>query len=283
MLLIIGALIATASVLIGYGAHGGNIPLLIQPLEWLIIFGAAGGAFIIANPVHVIKGTVTGSLGLLKPSPYSKQMYLDLLSLLFDIFSKARKEGLMSIEGDVEEPHSSELFSKYPSVMKDHHAVDFITDYLRFMVGGNMNTFELENLMDAELESHHHEAEQPSHALNSVADALPGYGIIAAVLGIVIALGFLDQEVAVVGQLVAIALIGTFMGILMGYTYVGPAAQAMAKRVGEQSNFLKTIKVCLIASMNGYNPQIAIEFGRKVMPGNLRPSFVELEEYIKGR
>lgn len=282
MLVIVGALVVTFSVLVGYAAHGGNVILLIQPLEWLIIFGAAGGAFLIANPMHVIKRVFSESLGLLKGSPYSRALYLDMLALMFDIFSKARKEGLMSIEADVDDPHASELFSKYPSVLHDHHAIDFVTDYLRFMVGGNMNTFELEALMDTELEAHHHEALLPSHAVNSVADALPGYGIIAAVLGIVIALGHLDEEVAVVGHLVAIALIGTFMGILMGYSFVGPAARAMELRAHEQSQFLMCIKACLVASMNGYNPQVAVEFGRKVMPTEIRPTFLELEEHIKG-
>ena len=281
MLAIIGAVIVLACVAGGFVLSHGNLVTIWQPYELIIICGAAGGAFVIANPAKVIKATVGSILGLLKGSAYGKKEYLELLCLMNEIFAKARKEGMMSIEEHIEEPESSTMFSRYPKILKDHHAMEFICDYLRIIVGGNMNPFELENLMDIELETHHHEAEQPAQAITRVSDALPGFGIVAAVLGIVITMGSLDQPPDIIGAHVAAALVGTFLGILFAYGFVGPAATAIEHKIADDAKFLQCIKVCLLATLNGYSPQISVEFGRKSLFSVDRPSFIELEDYLK--
>ena len=281
MLVIIGAIIVLACVAGGFVLSHGNLVTIWQPYELIIICGAAFGAFVIANPGKVIKAAFSGILGLLKGAKYGKKEYLELLGLMYDIFAKARKEGMMSVEEHIEEPESSSLFGKYPKIVKDHHAMDFICDYLRIIVGGNMNPFELENLMDIELETHHHEAEQPAQAITRVSDALPGFGIVAAVLGIVITMGSLDQPPDVIGAHVAAALVGTFLGILFAYGFIGPAATALEHKIADEAKFLQCIKVCILATLNGYSPQIAVEFGRKSLFSTERPSFSELEEFLK--
>ncbi|ABI56854.1 flagellar motor stator protein MotA [Alkalilimnicola ehrlichii MLHE-1] len=282
MKLILGVIIVLVSVAVGYTAHGGNLAVLWQPFEVLIIFGAAGGAFLIANPMKVVKQVAGNVPRIMKGPPYRKQHYMDLLALLYEVFQKTQRDGLLSIEADVDNPHESELFRKYPSVLNDHEALHFLCDYLRLMVGGNMNPFELENLMDVELETHHQEAELPAHAVNRVADALPGFGIIAALLGIVIAMGEIDGPVQQIGSLVAAALIGTFIGILAGYSLVGPLGIAMEHRAREKAKYLEVIKVTIMAVLNGYKPVVAVEFGRKAMYEAERPSFEELENHVKG-
>lgn len=283
MFLIIGTLIVLGSVAGGYVLSHGNLAALWQPYELLIIGGAAFGAFIISNPTKVVAKVFKSIPGLLSGSKYTKALYMDLLSLLHDIFAKARKEGMMAIEGDLEEPEKSELFNKYPKISKDHHVLDFITDYLRLIVGGNMNPFELENLMDVEIETHHHEAEEPAQALTKVADGLPGFGIVAAVLGIVITMGFISESADAIGAHVAAALVGTFLGILLAYGFVGPMAVALEHRAAEEAKVFECIKVSLLATVNGYSPQIAVEFGRKVLFSTVRPSFQELEEHLRGQ
>lgn len=283
MMMIIGVLIVVGSVLTGYLAHGGNPILLWQPFEILIIFGAALGGFVIANPVKVLKQVVVGIPMVFKGSPYNKELYMELLAMLYELFYKAQREGLLSIEDDVEDPENSELFQKYPKILAQRDAMNFLTDYLRLMVGGSMNPFELENLMDLELETHHREAELPAHALARMADGLPALGVVAAILGITIAMKSIDAPAAVLGGLVAAALIGTFMGILVGYSFIGPVGAALEHHAREKTKFLETIKVTIMAILNGYKPVLAIEFGRKVMYESERPSFQELEDRIKGR
>jgi len=279
--LIVGALIVLGCVAGGFVLSHGHLAALWQPYELLIIGGAATGAFVISNPKKVIMGVVKGVPGLLGGSKYNRQSYLDLLSLMYALFGKARKEGLMAIEDDIEEPEGSEIFKKYPKILKDHHALEFITDYLRIIVAGNMNAFELENLMDVELETHHHESEATSHAVTRVADAMPGFGIVAAVLGIVITMASLGGPPEVIGEHVAAALVGTFLGILLAYGFIAPMGTALEHKSLDESKFLACIKVCLLANLNGYSPQIAVEFGRKTLPGDLRPSFKELEDHLK--
>ena len=283
MFLIIGILIVLGSVAGGYVLSHGNLAALWQPYELIIIGGAAFGAFVISNPAKVVKKVFASVPVLLSGSKYDKALYMDLLSLLHDIFAKARKEGMMAIESDLEEPDKSELFNKYPEIAKDHHIIAFVTDYLRLIVGGNMNPFELENLMDVEIETHHHEAEQPAQALTKVADGLPGFGIVAAVLGIVITMGFISESAEAIGAHVAAALVGTFLGILLAYGFVGPMGTALEHRVAEESKVYECIKVSLLATVNGYSPQIAVEFGRKVLYSTVRPSFQELEEHLRGQ
>ena len=281
MNLIIGALLVLGSVAGGFVLSHGNLIALWQPFELLIIGGAALGAFVIANPMKVVTGVFKAIPGLLSGSKYNKQIYMDLLTLMFSIFNKARKEGLMAIEDDIEDPDNSTLFNTYPKIIKDHHIRDFITDYLRIIVGGNMNPFELENLMDVELENHHHEAEAMSTALSRVSDAMPGFGIVAAVLGIVITMGSLGGPAEEIGAHVAAALVGTFLGILLAYGFIGPTSNSMEARTAEEGKFYQVIKTCLMANVNGYSPQICVEFGRKAMPTAMRPSFQELEAHLK--
>ncbi len=281
MKFIIGVVSVFAAVIGGYLLSHGDLLLLYQPFELLIILGGACGSFVIANPKEVIIGSIKGLIGLFKGSLYAKKNYMDVLGLMFDLFSKSRKEGLMALEADIEEPEQSPIFQKYPKILSNHHLVDFVSDYLRLMVGGNMNAFELENLMDLELETHHHEAEKPSTAVNLMSDGLPAFGIVAAVMGVVITMGFISEPPEVLGAHVGAALVGTFLGILLAYGFVGPMATAMASQVEEESKLYECIKVCVLATLNGYTPQIAVEFGRKALYSHVRPGFVELESYIK--
>ncbi len=281
MLIIIGFIIVLACVAGGFVLSHGNLASLWQPYELLIIGGSAFGAFVTSNPPVVLKAVLKNVIGALKGSKYRKALYLELLALMYDLLQKSRKEGMMAIEEDIESPSESALFGKYPKIVADHHIIDFICDYLRLMVGGNMNPFELENLMDMELAAHHKEAEMPAEAVTKVSDALPGFGIVAAVLGIVITMSFIGGDPAVLGHHVAAALVGTFLGILMAYGFVGPLATAMEHIAREEAKFYECVKVCLMAAVNGYNPQVAVEFGRKVMYASERPSFSELEEHVK--
>lgn len=281
MKLIIGIVVVFGAVFGGYILSHGAIEALIQPFELLIILGGATGAFIIANPPKVIFKTLKGIPGLLGGSRYNKQTYLDLLSLMYNLFAKARKEGLMALEADIDEPEQSEIFKAYPKLAKNHHLIDFIADYLRLMVGGNMNAFELETLMDLELETHHHEAHQPSHALTAMGDGLPGFGIVAAVMGVVITMGYISEPPEVLGAHVGAALVGTFLGILLAYGFAGPMATALGEQAEEEGTLFKVAKICMMATLNGYTPQIAVEFGRKALQSHLRPGFTELEEHIK--
>jgi chemotaxis protein MotA len=281
MLIIIGYVIVVASVFGGYALGGGHLGAMYQPLELLIIGGAALGAFFVGNPVKTLKATVKALPKVLTGSKYTKALYLDLMSLLYEILNKVRKEGLMSIERDVEKPGESAVFQKYPRILKDHHLVEFLTDYLRLMVSGNLNPHEIEALMDSEIDTHHHEGEIPAHAIQRVADGLPAFGIVAAVMGVVHTMGSVGLPPSELGQLIAHALVGTFLGILLAYGFVGPLAGALEQKLHESTKVLQCVKVTLLASLNGYAPQIAVEFGRKVLYSTERPGFSELEEHVK--
>ncbi|MDX1795625.1 MAG: flagellar motor stator protein MotA [Hydrogenovibrio sp.] len=277
---IIGTIVVFGCLLGGYLPHG-SFSILIQPLEVVIICGSAFGAFIIANPGWVIKKSFSGALGLAKPAPYNKDAYMELLGLMFRIFNKARREGLMAIEADVEEPHSSELFNASPKIMANHHAVDFICDYLRLMISGASNPYQLEDLMILELDIHHHEAAAPAEAMSKVAEGLPGFGIVAAVLGIIVTMSYLDAGPLEIAHHMSVALVGTFLGILAAYGVVAPISSDMSNRAHDEGAFFGTIKTCLMANLNGYAPQIAIEFGRKSIPGANRPSFQEVDDFLQ--
>ncbi len=281
MNLIIGSLIVMGCVFGGFVLSGGHLLALWHPNELLIIGGAATGAFIIANPGKIIKKVLAGLGTLLKGSKYDKRLYLDGLALMYDLLTKARKDGLMALEADVEEPYKSAIFKKYPRILADHHVVDFIADYMRLMVSGNMNAYELENLMDVELETHHEEGHSPVNAVNRVADALPGFGIVAAVLGIVITMASLSEGPDVIGHKVATALVGTFLGILLAYGFVGPMSVYLDHAARDEAQFIKCLKTCLVASLQGYAPQVAVEFGRKAIFTTERPAFRELEDHVK--
>lgn len=285
MFVIVGWLVILVCVFGVYIFHGGNIMVILKalPFELITIGGATVGAFLANNQTKVVKATIAG-LGLcFKGSKYTKARYMELMALLYDILQKARKEGLMAIEKDVEEPHESEIFKKYPSVGTDHHVVEFITDYLRMMVSGNLNAHEIESLMDSEIETHHHEAHAPVAALQRVAGGLPAFGIVAAVLGVVNTMGSVGQPPAVLGGMIGSALVGTFLGILLAYAFAEPLAGILEQKIEESGKELQCIKTTLLASMQGYNPSTAIEFGRKVLYSTERPSFMELESYVKGK
>ena len=281
MLVALGYVIVVASVFGGFALAGGHLAALLQPVELLMIGGAALGSFIVGSSFKTVKATLSALPSLLKGSKYTKALYMELMSLLYEILGKVRKEGLMSIERDIENPGESALFAKYPMVSSDHHLVDFMTDYLRLMVSGNMNAFEIENLMDHEIETHHHEAEAPGHVVQKIADGLPAFGIVAAVMGVVHTMESVGIPPAELGILIAHALVGTFLGILLSYGMVAPLASLMEERTDESTKILQCIKVTLLASINGYAPAIAVEFGRKVLYSSERPSFSELETHVK--
>ncbi|MCE1241848.1 flagellar motor stator protein MotA [Oryzomicrobium sp.] len=283
MFLIIGYVVVLGSVLGGFMLAGGHLGALVQPTELIIIAGAAGGAFFVANPPKSIKAVFKALPSAFKGSRYTKALYMDLLALLFELLAKVRKEGLMSIEADVENPEQSPIFTKYPSISGDHHAVEFLTDYLRMMVGGNLNAFEIENLMDNEIETHHHEAEVPVAAINRLADGMPAFGIVACVMGVVHTMESVGIPPAELGKLIAAALVGTFLGILLAYGFIGPVASLLEQKASEETKMYQCMKVVLLASMSGYAPQVAIEFGRKVLFSSERPTFRELEDEIKAR
>ncbi|WP_444997326.1 flagellar motor stator protein MotA [Aliikangiella sp. IMCC44359] len=282
MTVFIGAIIVLAGVFGGYVLSHGHIAALWQPFELLIIGGAALGAFVISNPSHVAMATLKQLPSLLFQKKYTKSFYLELLSLFYQIFNIIRREGLITIESHVEQPEDSDLFSRFPLITKDQQALNFICDYLRLMVIGDMTSYELENLMDVELETHQMENLAPSHALGKVADALPGFGIVAAVLGIVITMQSLGGPPEVIGLHVAAALVGTFLGILLAYGFVAPISNALEHKAFDESKFYECMKTCILASVNGMPPQVAVEFGRKTLPSDIRPNFYELEECVKG-
>jgi chemotaxis protein MotA len=281
MLVIIGFIIVLGSVFGGFALAGGHLAALYQPLELLIIGGAAVGAFVLGNTQKAQKATVKALPMVLRGPKYTKAMYMDLMALLYSLLAKVRKEGLMSIEADVDEPTESAIFTQYPNILADHEIVEFMTDYLRLMVGGNLNAFELENLMDNEIETHHQEGELPVHCITKLADSMPAFGIVAAVMGVIHTMASVGLPPSELGVLVAQALVGTFLGILLGYGFVGPFAGVLEQKLGESTKMLQCIRVTLLASINGYAPALAVEFGRKVLYSTERPSFSELEEHVR--
>jgi chemotaxis protein MotA len=281
LLVIVGYLIVIGSVFGGFALSGGHLAALFQPLELLMIGGAAAGAFFVGNTGKAIKATLKTLPTVLKGSKYSKAMYMDLMALLYDILAKVRKEGLMTIEGDVENPAQSPLFAHYPRILADHHVLEFMTDYLRLMVGGNLNAFEIENLMDNEIGTHHHEGEMPIHSVAKLGDAMPAFGIVAAVMGVVHTMASVGLPPSELGMLIAHALVGTFLGILLAYGFVGPLASLLEQKLDESTKMFECVKVTLLASLNGYSPALAVEFGRKVLYSTERPSFLELEAHVK--
>ncbi len=285
MLVIVGYAVAMGCIFGVYVVHGGNISVILTalPFELITIFGGALGAFVVNNQPKVLKATIAMIPQALKSSKYTKDRYLELLAMLYDILQKARKEGLMAIEKDVENPHESPIFQKYPVVGNDHHVIEFTTDYLRMMVSGNLNAHEIESLMDNEIETHHQEAHAPIAAIARLAGALPAFGIVAAVLGVVNTMGSVGQPPAVLGGMIASALVGTFLGILLAYGVVEPLGGLLEQKSEDSAKELVCIKSTLLASMQGYNPSTAIEFGRKVLFSTERPTFTELESHVRGK
>ena len=282
MLLLVGYVIVLLSSIGTYAVHG-SLGALWVPLEYIAIFGLTIGYLVASTGPRSLKAVLGAIPSVLKGSHLNKALYMDLLAMLFEILAKVRKEGLMSIESDVENPEASPIFSKYPSIQHDHHVMEFICDYLRMMVGGNLNAFEIENLMDIEIETHHAEAHFPAHMVQSLAGAIPAMGIVVAVMGVVNVMGSVGSPPAVLGKMIGGALVGTFLGILVSYGFVAPVAGQLEQKCEEEGKIFQVIKAVLLASMNGYAPQVAVEFGRKVLYSNDRPTFLELEEDLKSR
>jgi chemotaxis protein MotA len=281
MFIIIGFVIVLGAVVGGYLMEHGHIAVLVQPAELLIIAGAAAGTVLIANPLHVLKKIVAGVIGALKPSPFTKQHYLENLKMCYELLSKARKEGLMGLETDIEEPEKSPLFKKYPWFLKDHHTRDFLCDTIRMAIAGQIDPFDLDQMIEMDMEVEHKAASEPIAALSTMADSLPGLGIVAAVLGVVITMGALGGPPEEIGHKVAAALVGTFLGILLCYGFVGPVAANMAKGAEEEHTYHNVLRVLLIAFIKGQAPIQALEFGRRVIPSRIRPGFLEMEKACK--
>jgi chemotaxis protein MotA len=247
MFSIVGILIVFGCVIGGFLMEKGKLAVLVQPAELVTIGGAAIGTVLAANPMHILKNLIAGLLGVIKGSPFTKQMYVDTLKMMFDLFAKSRKEGAIAIEADVEDPEKSPIFSRYPAFLKDHHVRDFVCDTMRMAITGGVNPFDVDQMMDLDMEVHHHSANQPNQALTSVADALPGLGIVAAVLGVVVTMGSLGGPPEEIGHKVAAALVGTFLGILLCYGVFGPLSANMSKIVDEEHSFYAVLRVVMLA------------------------------------
>jgi chemotaxis protein MotA len=282
MFAIIGILVVFGAVLSGYLMEHGHIRVLLQPAELLIIGGAATGTVLIANPLHVLKQIAGGIAGVFGGSKFTKQRYLETLKMSYDLLNKARRDGLMALENDVEEPEKSPIFSKYPQFLNDHHIRDYFCDTMRMAVSG-IEAFELDQLLDLDLEVHHVGASQPISSLSTTADSLPGLGIVAAVLGVVITMQALGGPPEEIGQKVAAALVGTFLGVLLCYGLVGPISSNMAKIVEDERAYLHVLRVVMISFLKGAAPIMVVEFGRRAIPGHVRPSFQEVENICRNR
>lgn len=281
MFAIIGIVVVFGCVVAGYLMEHGNLKVLIQPAELVIIGGAAVGTVLIANPLHIIKKIAGGIGGVFGGSKFGKQAYIDSLKMMYELFNKARKDGLMALEADVEEPAKSAILSKNTNFVKNHHLCDFVCDSLRMAITG-VDAFDLDQLLDLDMEVHHHDAVAPTAALSTMADSLPGLGIVAAVLGVVITMGALGGPPEEIGHKVAAALVGTFLGILLCYGLIGPIAANMTKAAEEEHAFLYVMRVLIVSFLKGSAPIMAVEVARRAVPGHVRPSFKELEAACRG-
>lgn len=278
MFVIIGIVIVFGAVIGGFLMEKGHMLVLLQPAELLIIAGAALGTMLVANPFRILKKILAGLLGVLKGSRFSQATYLNSLKMMYELLNKARRQGLVALESDIEEPEKSPIFNKYSFFTKDHHARNFVCDTMRMAVTGGVDPFDVDQMMDLDMEVHHEEINQPVAALSTVADSLPGLGIVAAVLGVVITMGALGGPPEEIGHKVAAALVGTFLGILLCYGMVGPLAANMAKSAEEEHAYYGVLRVVMIAFMKGTSPLLAVEMGRRAIPGYVRPGFAEVEK-----
>jgi chemotaxis protein MotA len=275
---IIGIVIVFACVIGGYLMDHGKLAVLVQPAELLIILGAAIGTVLTANPMHILKKIVSGLMGVIKGTAYDKKRYVETLKMMFDLFAKSRKEGAIAIEGDIEDADKSPLFAKYPGFLKDHHVRDFVCDTMRMAITGGVSAFDVDQMMELDMDVHHHSASQPNIALTSMADALPGLGIVAAVLGVVVTMGSLGGPPEEIGKKVAAALVGTFLGILLCYGMIGPLAANMAKGVEDEHSYYSVLRTVMLAFIKGTSPIMAVEMGRRAIPEHSRPGFAEVEK-----
>ncbi|MGA2003420.1 MAG: flagellar motor stator protein MotA [Terriglobales bacterium] len=283
MFAIIGIVVVFGCIVAGYLMEHGNLRVLMQPAELIIIGGAAAGTVLIANPLHILKQIAAGIGGVFGSSKFNKQRYIDSLKMMYELLQKARKEGLVALENDIEAPDKSPLFSKYKDFLKNHHLRDFVCDTMRMAVSGGVEVFDLDQMLDTDMEVHHQGASEPAAALTTTADSLPGLGIVAAVLGVVITMGALGGPPEEIGHKVAAALVGTFLGILLCYGLVGPVAARMGKAAEEEHAFLLVLRVVMVAFLKGVAPIMAVEMGRRVVPGHVRPSFKEVEQACRNR
>ena len=283
MFAIVGILVVFGAIAGGYLMEKGILAVLMQPAELLIIGGAAIGTILIANPRHVLMGIVQGMVGVFAGSKFTGQRYLDSLKMLYELFNHARRNGMAALETDIEEPEKSKIFSAYPSVLKNHHAVHFICDTMRTACAGVVDPFDMDQMMELDMEVHHHDSFQPVAALTTMADSLPGLGIVAAVLGVVITMGSLGGPPEEIGHKVAAALVGTFLGILLCYGLFGPLASNMAKTADDEKEYLHVLRVSMTAFNKGLPPILAVEVGRRAVPGHVRPLFQELEKLCRNR
>jgi len=282
MFSIIGIVVVFGCIVAGYLMEHGNLRVLMQPAELLIIGGAGAGTVLVANPLHILKQIAGGIGGVFGSSKFTRQYYIDSLKMMYELLNKARKEGLVALENDIEEPEKSALFTKYKDFVANHHLRDFVCDTMRMAVSGGVEVFDLDQMLESDMEVHHHGAGQPVAALSTMADSLPGLGIVAAVLGVVITMGALGGPPEEIGHKVAAALVGTFLGILLCYGLVGPLAARMGKTAEEEHSFLLVMRVVMIAFLKGVAPIMAVEIGRRVVPGHVRPSFKEVEQACRG-
>lgn len=281
MLVIAGAAVVIGCVFGGYLSEGGHIEVLLQPVEFLIILGAAGGSLLISSPIPLLKAIVGQILGTLKPSHINKQAYIEAMLLLFELCKNAKANPL-SIEAHVEKPTESEIFKKYPSVLHNHHALDFLCDSLKVQISSPMSPFDFEELMDKDLTSAHEEEHKAPATIQRIGDAMPGLGIVAAVLGVVITMGKLSQGKEVIGHSVAAALVGTFLGILASYGFMQPLAAKMESNLSLEGKFLEVMKAGLLAFSKNCSPKVCVEFARRSIPPEMRPTFAELDQLTSG-
>src|SRR5713101_1491022 len=282
MFVIIGIVVVIAGILGGYLMEHGNIRVLIQPAELVIIGGAAIGTVLIGNPMYILKQIVGGLISVFGSSKYGKPQYMETMKMLYELFSRARKEGLMSLETDSDNPEQSPIFSKYPKFLKDHHSLHFVCDTIRMAAGGGVEPFDVDQMMELDMDVHHHGAALPVSALATMADSLPGLGIVAAVLGVVITMGALGGPPEEIGKKVAAALVGTFLGILLCYGLVAPLAANMTKATDDESAYLHVLRVFIFSFLKGTAPIMAVEVARRAIPGHVRPSFQEVEKACRG-
>lgn len=281
MLILLGYVVVFIAVFGGYALTGGHLGALYQPAELLIIGGAGVGGFIVGNSGKAIKSTLKWLPKLFRGSKYTKQVYMELIAVLYLLMAKSRQQGMFSLERDIENPTESEIFVRYPRVLADKVMLEFLTDYLRLIISGNMNSFEIEALMDEEIETFEHEYDTPATSLATMGDSMPAFGIVAAVMGVVHALASADRPAAELGELIAHAMVGTFLGILLAYGFVLPLSGIIRQKGAETTKMMQCVKTTLLSSLNGYAPPIAIEFGRKTLYSSERPSFLELEEHVR--
>jgi chemotaxis protein MotA len=283
MFALIGMLVVLLAVIGGFLLEHGPIRVLIQPAELLIIGGAAVGTLLVANPLHTLKAIISGILSVLRGSKFTQQRYLDALKMLFDLFTKARKEGVVAVENDIENPQESQFFAQFPAFQKDPGTLAFVCDTMRMVIMGGIEAFDVDQMMESDVDVHHHQRQLPIAALSTMADSLPGLGIVAAVLGVVLTMSALGGPPEEIGKKVAAALVGTFLGILLCYGFVGPLAANMSKLADDEREYWHVLRTAIISFMKGVSPLLAAEMGRRAIPAQLRPSFQDFEKACRNR